>query len=299
MTVLINLVGEQPVPNLLVTRYEKPEGTVLVSTERTRGVARRLERLLRPEITVEHLEIADPFDIPRIRGVLREHLASRGEPPEGWVFNLTGGTKPMSFAAYQLAIEQQAPFVYLQSEGKRSRLYRYEPRQGEYHKAADELLPELITLDDYLRAHVGDYTLKPSRSNLGDQFEQALAEALKEVGLEVKVGVTLSGALEVDLVVRHENQVGVIQAKTGKAACKKDGLDQLNAACDQRVLGTYTAKILAINQRWDKTRSNLKELAQAWRICVIELPSFTREHPRLSPEDRKHLQEQVLEALGG
>jgi len=117
--------------------------------------------------------------------------------------------------------------------------------------------------------------------------------------LEVKVGVTLAGALEVDLVVRHENQVGVIQAKTGKAACKKDGLDQLNAACDRPYLGTYTAKILAVNRRWDRTQANLRELAAAWRIHVVALPSFTQEHPRLSPKDRKHLQEQVLEVLRG
>jgi len=76
MTVLINLVGEQPFPNLLVTRYEKPEGTVLVSTELTHSVARRLEGLLRSEIAVEHLRMDDPFDIPRIRESLREHLAS-------------------------------------------------------------------------------------------------------------------------------------------------------------------------------------------------------------------------------
>lgn len=299
MTIMVSLVGEQPIPNLLVVRHERPEGTVLVSTERTRNVAQRLESLLRPQIAVDHLRIADPFDLGQIRDSLREYLMARGHPEGGWVFNLTGGTKPMGFAAYRLAAELQSPFVYLQSEGKRSRLYRYELREGEYHKVADELLPGLITLDDYLRVHVGNYTQKPSGSNLGDRFERALAEALEEAGLEVKVGVALEGALEVDLVVRHENQVGVVQAKTGKAARKKDGLDQLNAACDQRYLGTYTEKILVINQRWDKTQTNLKELARAWGIRVVELPSFAEEHPRLSPEDRTRLQGQVREALGG
>jgi len=299
MTVMISLIGEQPIPNLLVLRHERPKEAVLVSTDHTHAVARRLEDLLRSEIAVDHLTIDDAFDIQKIRETLRKFLKTRGQPRGEWVFNLTGGTKPMSLAAHQLATKLKASFLYLQSEGKRSRLYRYSFQDGEYYKEADELLPTLITIDDYLRAHVGDYRLKQPGSAFGGRFERAIAEALEGTGLEVKVGAVLAGALEVDLVVRHANQVGVIQAKTGGAARKKDGLRELNAACEQRYLGTYTTKILAINRRWDKTLTNLRELAQAWRISVVELPSFTGENPSLSSEDRARLQKQVFETLGG
>lgn len=161
------------------------------------------------------------------------------------------------------------------------------------------LLPELINLDDYLRAHVDDYQFGKSKNDFGSRFEEAIAEALKEVGLEVLVRACLAEALEVDLIVRHENQVGVIQAKTGQAAQKKDGLDQLSAVCDQRYLGTYTAKMLAINCQWDDTQSNLWELARAWGITILELPSFTEPHPQLSAGDRRRLQSEVLRTLGG
>ena len=116
---------------------------------------------------------------------------------------------------------------------------------------------------------------------------------------EVKQGVILGGALELDLVVRLGNQVGVIQAKTGEKAKKKEGLDQLNAACGRENLGTYTAKILTVNQRWDETLENLRELAGAWNITVIELPSFTPDSPSLSPEDQERLRREVRRGLGG
>jgi hypothetical protein len=163
-------------------------------------------------------------------------------------------------------------------------------------------LPSVITIDDYLKAHLDNYPIdapKRLKDDLGKAFEEEIARALEKTVDEVKVGIPLAGALEVDLVVRKENQVGVIQAKTGKKAGSKEGLDQLNAACEQRYLGTYTHKILVVNQQWDQTRSNLRELAQAWRITVIELPSFNEQHPHLSEEDRQRLRQEVLRVLTG
>lgn len=41
------------------------------------------------------------------------------------IFNLTGGTKPMSLAAFLVAFQRKAPFVYFQTEGGHSLLFHY------------------------------------------------------------------------------------------------------------------------------------------------------------------------------
>ncbi|MDW8065519.1 MAG: hypothetical protein RMK32_07800, partial [Anaerolineae bacterium] len=69
--------------------------------------------------------------------------------------------------------------------------------------------------------------------------------------------------------------------------------------CGRERLGIYTAKILVINQRWDETRENLRELAEAWGIWVVELPSFQENSPSLSRGDQERPQEKVRKALRG
>lgn len=293
--ITISLIGEQPIPNLLPLRYQPPDRAILVCTDRTEAVATRLQRLLNQYSISAQLLPTEAYDILKIREDLQEFLASEGLEGADLVFNLTGGTKTMVMAAYEVAREYRAPFFYLQSEGKRSVLHRYRFEGGEARYEHREILPGVLNIEDYLKAHLDN----PQITGPRHPFEEAIGKALNGTVDEVAVGVTLAPALEVDLVVRLENQVGVIQAKTGSAARRKDGLDQLNAACEQRHLGTYTHKILAINQRWDPTLTNLRELAAAWRITVVELPSFTDATPSLSEEDQKRLQEQVIQVLRG
>ena len=39
---MISFIGEQPIPNLIPVKFEKPEATLLVHTERTEGKAKRI-----------------------------------------------------------------------------------------------------------------------------------------------------------------------------------------------------------------------------------------------------------------
>ena len=66
---------------------------------------------------------------------------------------------------------------------------------------------------------------------------------------------------------------------------------------EPRNLGTYTQKILVSDQVWDHTLSNLRELAEARRIEVIELPSFSTEGS-LAVEDGEKLTQRVCKSLG-
>ncbi len=294
--VTISLIGEQPIPNLLPIRYQPPDVAVLVYTDRTEAAAGRLERLLPTACEVVPCQVS-AYDIREIVRALQALIEEHAWTAAELLFNLTGGTKAMALAAYLAAADCGAPFLYLQSEGKKTRLYQYEfDANGSPCVLADQLLPGVITIDDYLRAYVDDYQLTGfAKDKAGGLFERAIYEALKPVVDEIVAGVRLLGALEVDLVVRCENQVGIVEAKTGPGV--KKGIDQLNTAGGQRYLGTYTRKMLVSDQRWDKSRSNLRELAEARWIEVIELPSFSASH-QLSPEDTERLRCAVCKQLG-
>jgi len=299
--ITISLIGEQPIPNLLPIKYQPPDVAVLVHTDRTQAAARRLERLLPGGCEAVACPVS-PYNIQEIVHALQGLIAERDWTVADLVFNLTGGTKAMALAAYLVAAHYGAPFIYLQSEGKQTRLYRYEFDADRIPQVLpDQWLPGLITIDDYIRAYVGDYQVtgfaKKKEDETGYLFERATHGALEPVVDEIVAGVSLLGALEVDLLVRCDNQVGIVEVKTGARARRKEGIDQLNTVGGQRYLGTYTCKMLVLDQRWDKNRSNLRELAGARQIEVIELPSFCTSHC-LSPEDVERLQRAVCKQLG-
>lgn len=287
---LILLVGEQPIPNLLPSRHLRPEVAVLVHTDRTRDIAERLEGLLSGCRCL--LCCVGPYDLPGVQRALRDFLQQKLAGHQ-LVFNLTGGTKPMSLAAFQVAFHYQAPCVYFQTEGGRSLLYYYQfTNQRDVRLEKHEEISATITLDDYLRAQVGDYTKEPPRSD----FERQVYQALQGVpDLEIFSSVRPQGmeALEVDFVVRLGNQVGVVEAKTKGA---KSGIDQIQAVAEQRYLGTYVAKFLVSGKPVDR---NNKNLARAYNIVVVELASYTTYNGTLSEDDKEELGRQILEKLGG
>ncbi len=300
-TVMIALIGEQPIPNLLPLRHRPPSEAVFLYTERTERIAQRLERLVKKEgRIIVHLLPTSPYDIRKIREDLNEFIHRQGWAGPELVFNLTGGTKIMMLAAYSIAREMRAPFIYLQSEGKRSRVHRYEFCDNDYDEVGAEEVPGVITIGDYLMAHVDDLPSRnnpPEKKDLGILFEEAIEGALREVVDELESRLQWKGKMELDLVVRIGNQVGIVQIGTEGKARGRDGLDQLQI-CAREFLGTYTHKILVINQTWGE-RDPLRDLAKAWGITLIELPSFTKSNPVLSEEDRRRLQSEVRRVLAG
>jgi len=289
MGVLISLVGEQPAPNLLPLRFLKPSDVVFVATERTQQVSNNLAPLAR-ETGVQHC-LVHPYRVEEIRRTLEAFIAERGWRAGDLIFNVTGGTKPMALAAFGLAQETRAHVVYLQTEGNASLLYRYEfASNGALMLVGEDQIPETITLDDHLRMYLGTY----HEEGVHEPFERAVVLTLQQASgrgiSEVKAGIRPLGALEIDVVVRCGNQIGVgeIKNKSGK-----DGIDQLNAVASQRYLGTYVKKFLLVTQPLER---NNAELAEAYNIISIVLPSGST--GELSPEDRELLVNTILNKLG-
>jgi hypothetical protein len=237
---------------------------------------------------VEPIKIKSPYNILEIQKDLREFIDSQGLNYRDMIFNLTGGTKPMAFASYHVAEELSCPFLYLQSEGGKSLIYRYDFFDKKAQLIDRNEIPTVITIDDYLRAHLGTYERLSFRSSFERILHDELRNSVDEISHSIK-----HGSLDIDLIMRCGNQVGIVEVKTGKSAAKKEGIDQLNTAAEQRYLGTYTRKFLIVNREMG---SNNLELAKAHRIRVIELCIGERES--LSENDKEKLVQTVRKDLG-
>ena len=282
MTTLLSLIGEQPIPILLVHRALKPERHLLAASDRTMRVAKNLKRLL-PHASI--LPLTDAYDLEKIRQSFEEAFAP------GMVFNLTSGTKPMAWAGYEVARAHRGSVVYLQSEGKQSRLHTLDFSSAVVAQAS-ALLPPLITIDDYLKAHGLYPQLEGSFSN---RQEVALSHFLREHVDECKSNLKFP-AFEIDFLVRRGNQVAVVEAKAKKKSTRF-GIDQLTTITGREYLGTYTGRIWVVST---PPADQLLDLAKAYRIEVV-LVSIYEKAPgrwRLKSQSRARLASALDKVLG-
>lgn len=285
MPTLISLIGEQPMPALLPDRFLRPARTLLVCTARTRPVAERLRRLIPRGEIVE----SDAYDLPAILATL-SGVAPAGEPT---IINLTGGTKMMMLAAFALATQRTWDFVYLESEHSPQSLHRFSIAGGHLRQKEKSPLPELISAADYLHAHLPGFReegfSRDDRGNLtiGGRFEQAVCHALQG-HFEVLSGVRPQGVadqIDIDLVVRFGNQVGIAEVKLGGGVDRpKQGIDQLSTAGGRVYLGTYTSKFL-ITAALPAT--SIKRLATERQVTIIPLPRYEDGFPLPTDEQAR------------
>lgn len=293
---VVSLVGEQPLPSLTVLRFLKPLSFTLVCTEYTRKVAERIAELV--EATHKLVFEIPAYRLVGIRERLERHLNTIKQDldEEKIAFDLTGGTKLMALAAYDVARSHASSVYYLRSQKETLLLeYKFTPKG-----IAERLItiPEaLFDLMDYFLAYLGsEFKITgPCRDEPGRSFEMAVAKALKDVVDELEAGIKFGGALDLDLAFRLGTRVGVAELKTGEKAKQKRPLEQVNAACGREFLGIYTKKFLIVDR---EIGSNLHELARAWNVKVVELPSFGHQRS-LSPRDEEKLKQEVRQHLGG
>lgn len=285
---MVSLVGEQPIPNFIPVKYSqfRPDHLILVASDLTRGVAQRLTEFLEPAISCETIEV-DPYDPYTIRAELLKAI-NRKPPFDDLVVNLTGGTKVMSLAAFEIARTFNCDALYYQTEGNASRLWHYQFQDGELSVAGVEDLPVTLTLNQYLRLHIGPY-----RSlSLDDAFEVVVVPVLAEAADEILTKVLPSqwGGKEIDFVIRIGNQVGVGEIKTSPDS---KAIGQITTIASRKILGTYVKKFLIHARELDPNNTSL-----AWSndIQTIRLPSFL-ERGALSDEDRTKLVNAIVEAM--
>lgn len=290
MSIMVLLVGEQPAPNLLPIRFYEPNRVILVHTNlplsQTR--AKRLEKVIGTRAKAEPLE-TEAYRVGQIQAKIDAYIEEHCTGTEELIFNLTGATKPMVLAAYEIARARQAVGFYYQTENNQNLLHAYHFENGNLVCEAPVSIQATLTLDDYLRLYVGDYRTDRLKEGLERMIEKTLREHLPDYELMTSVKpVELAGNLEIDLIVRHQNQVAVLESKRQG----KKGIDQLNSVANQRTLGTYTKKILVSQAPLD---SNNQDLAEAYKIQVIELTSARS--GTLSREDQELLVQKIRDVM--
>lgn len=270
---MLNLIGEQPAPNLLPIYELKPQRVILIATDKTRKVADRLTRLLRQKGYFAQTIEGDAYNIKITYQKVLDIIKNENK---NLIANFTGGTKPMVLALVNIARKWQfSKMCYFRTEKSQGTLYFYDPHT--FNQLGEpQRVQYFITLDDYLLAHVDNYTERGPAQSEGGDFERAIAKILKDRLDEVKIGVKIGGALEIDLIFRCGNQVGIAEVKTGKKAKRKEGIDQLNTAGAREYLGIYIKKFLIVDTEWEEQLSHLNELAQAHNITVVSLPSYSK-----------------------
>jgi hypothetical protein len=240
----------------------------------------------------------DPWDI---RKQVTKKLRKLGWPIDSLVFDLSGGNRMMAFALFGLARDHRRPLIdleYIRRRHYHLRLFVWE--DGRYKQTRDETLPPLITIEDYFQAHVPgikvDGFSKDSRGRIdeGGRFEKRIYDTLVPHVDEILAGVRPAGVqdqIEIDMVVRCGNAVGIIEAKTG---VKKAGIDQLDTAGNPHYLGEHILKFLVTGRYLPRAH---KSLAAAQEIRVVELPGY-HERTGIPDQEQRRLIDIVRSVLG-
>jgi hypothetical protein len=296
---LIELVDEQPLPNLISIRAIKPDEVLFVDSKNTQDVTKHLRRLLREEIKIHVLTVRDPFDPTDIFWKLKEKTDSLGWTGGNIIYNISGGRRTKAFAAYELAKLHHSILADMERVRSQYRLRLYRFEDGRPMLKQDIKLSGLITIADYLNAHLPGFDVDGfsqddrGRIDDGGKFEQAVHRVLEPHVDEIISGVRPAGVahqIEIDLIVRHGNAIGLIEAKTG---VNKAGIDQLDTAGNPLYLGRYATKFLITGRYLPRAH---KVLANAQNIHVIELPGYHVRHG-IPKSERDRLIQAIKNAL--
>lgn len=114
------LVSGQPTPNLtpMLDQEIQPEQVIMVVSNDMVSRADWLDDVLKPRgIHTSRWPIQDPYDLERMRNVFQTGLIDL--PNSDLALNVTGGTKPMAIAAFQVFSDFGLPIYYVHPEQDR------------------------------------------------------------------------------------------------------------------------------------------------------------------------------------
>lgn len=165
------LVSGQPTPNItpVLDPDIKPKRIVmLVSPDMTQR-ADWLKSVLQPAgVSVSQIRIENAYDFEAIREQLFTFVTENEH--EGLALNVTGGTKPMAIAAYEVFRTADQPIFYVHPE--QDRLIWMHPAGQPPRELANR-----IKLKGFLQAHGAQLSERPANFGMPEHL-RALAEGL-------------------------------------------------------------------------------------------------------------------------
>lgn len=292
---MVMLAGEQAAPNLLPVRYFEPAHILILHTDFPQSETAAKNLRLRMGDTAVTLQPVAAYDPKAAAISIQSHLCEHTQA----LVNVTGGTKPMSIAALVAAKATRSTPFYVRSQQAQTILDFYGFDEDGIPSITEAItIQDTISIDDHLTVYFGqNYHFTGLGDGPGRVFEEAIFATVDPIVDEVKVGWKhISGAVDVDFIVRCNNQIGIIEAKSGNRAASTEGIKQLAVAGGQRFFGTYTKRILIVDQDWTN-KSNNRELAKAVGIVLVELPRFAK-LKSLCTEEQQQLSATILGVLG-
>ena len=142
----ICFVSDQPLPNILPALHPdlKPEKIYLLSTALKKANANAQETVLKGRgIQVEIIDIPDAFHIDSIQENVDKIIKAHADKQE-LVLNATGGTKPMSIAAFKQCYKDDISVFYMQTPKV---IWLSNTQQDELE------IRESLSLKEYLQSH--------------------------------------------------------------------------------------------------------------------------------------------------
>lgn len=169
------LISAQAVPNItpiLDDRF-RPQKVIMLVSQDMDLRADQLEKIYRPRgIKVERWSIEDAWDVEHIRNRVLDCLVEYEH--EDLVLNATGGTKPMSIAAYEVFRDQDKPIFYVHPE--KDRLIWMHPGDRETVDLADR-----IKLKEYLMAYGADEVKETDKGGVPPAVRELTTELILHV----------------------------------------------------------------------------------------------------------------------
>jgi hypothetical protein len=165
------LVSGQPTPNItpVLDPDIKPRRIVMLVSPDMAQRADWLKSVLQPAgVSVSQLAIDDAFDIEAIREQLFNFVTEYGA--ENLALNVTGGTKPMAIAAYEVFRAADRPIFYVHPE--QDRLIWMHPAGQPPRELANR-----IKLKGFLQAHGAQLSERPANFGMPEHL-RTLAEGL-------------------------------------------------------------------------------------------------------------------------
>jgi len=164
------LISAQAVPNFTPVLDErfKPEEVLMLVSDEMQKQSELLEKIYKPRgIKVNRWAIKDPWDIEHIRQRVEDLLLSNDY--QDISLNATGGTKPMSIAAYEVFRENNLDIFYVHPE--LDRLIWMSPKRP----AVD--LADRIKLPEYLLAHGAE--------RVKERYKEGVIASIRELTTEL------------------------------------------------------------------------------------------------------------------
>lgn len=166
MKTVVCLVSHQPMANVIPVLELNPDKVILLRTKQESKIAENLQKLfvkknIKTEINAKYI---DPYNLETVKTVCRQII---NDNKSNVILNVTGGTKPMAIAAYEIFKSSDKKIVY------------YDPINHYImmmNPMDSEKIPIIngVNVEDYLTAHGYKITSEMSGTGRAEQKEKFL-----------------------------------------------------------------------------------------------------------------------------